>query len=88
MVHFQPDSLGTVTPRIVVSNPAAQAGRDVFPAFLYVYVENADAIYQRAVAMKARSIEVPSDMPYGDRRAMVRDLWGNVWQIATHRRSV
>jgi PhnB protein len=123
MVHFQPDSLGTVTPRIVVSNPEAlvafikhvfaaqgeyrtgqptqirigdsvimvsgtEAGRDVFPAFLYVYVEDADAIYQRAVAMKARSIEAPSDMPYGDRRAMVRDVWGNVWQIATHRHSV
>jgi uncharacterized glyoxalase superfamily protein PhnB len=22
-------------------------------------------------------------MPYGDRRAMVEDKWGNVWQIAT-----
>jgi len=25
----------------------------------------------------------PADMPYGDRRAMVRDEWGNTWQIAT-----
>jgi uncharacterized glyoxalase superfamily protein PhnB len=25
-------------------------------------------------------------MPYGDRRAMVEDRWGNRWQIATHRR--
>jgi uncharacterized glyoxalase superfamily protein PhnB len=22
-------------------------------------------------------------MPYGDRRAMVEDAWGNTWQIAT-----
>jgi uncharacterized glyoxalase superfamily protein PhnB len=22
-------------------------------------------------------------MPYGDRRGMVEDAWGNVWQIAT-----
>jgi hypothetical protein len=25
------------------------------------------------------------DMPYGDRRAMVKDSWGNIWQIATHK---
>jgi len=23
-------------------------------------------------------------MPYGDRRGMVKDEWGNTWQIATH----
>jgi uncharacterized glyoxalase superfamily protein PhnB len=53
------------------------------PAFLYVYVSDADATYQRAIAAGARSIEEPSDMVYGDRRAMVEDRWGNTWQIAT-----
>jgi hypothetical protein len=24
-------------------------------------------------------------MPYGDRRAMAQDAWGNTWQIATYR---
>jgi PhnB protein len=24
-------------------------------------------------------------MPYGDRRGMVEDQWGNTWQIATYR---
>jgi PhnB protein len=51
--------------------------------FLYVYVEDTDAAYRRAVAAGARSIETPSDQPYGDRRAMVEDAWGNTWQIAT-----
>lgn len=32
----------------------------------------------------ARSLEEPSDMPYGDRRCMVEDKWGNTWQIATY----
>lgn len=54
------------------------------PAFLYVYVENADLTYQRALDGGATSIEEPRDLPYGDRRAMVRDSWGNAWQIATH----
>jgi PhnB protein len=50
---------------------------------LYVYVENADDTWRRAVAAGASSIETPSDMSYGDRRAMVKDQWGNAWQIAT-----
>ena len=59
--------------------------RAIQPAFLYVYVENADAVYRRAMAAGARSIEEPLDTPYGDRRATVEDPWGNGWQVATYR---
>lgn len=59
--------------------------RDVMTAFLYVYVEDVDATYRRAVGAGSISIEEPQEMPYGDRRAMVRDAWGNTWQIATHK---
>lgn len=61
--------------------------REAVSAFLHVYVENADVTYQRAIAAGALSIEAPADMPYGDRRATVRDSWANVWQIATCRRN-
>lgn len=54
-------------------------------AFLYVYVEDVDRAYARAVALGAASMEAPAEMAYGDRRAMIRDPWGNHWQIATHR---
>lgn len=53
------------------------------PAFLYVYVEDADATYRRAILAGATSLEEPSDTPYGDRRGMVEDRWGNTWQVAT-----
>jgi uncharacterized glyoxalase superfamily protein PhnB len=59
--------------------------RPATPAFLYVYVANADATYRRALEAGSRSLEEPVDTPYGDRRAMVQDGWGNVWQIATYR---
>jgi uncharacterized glyoxalase superfamily protein PhnB len=59
--------------------------RDPMPAFLYVYVDDTDSTYRRAIAADATSLEEPADMPYGDRRAMVRDAWGNTWQIATHK---
>jgi len=64
---------------------ADASARRPTPAFLYVYVADADATYRRALDAGATSIEPPSDMPYGDRRGMVEDRWGNVWQIATHR---
>ena len=56
--------------------------RDRFPAFLYVYVDDADVTYRRAVEAGATTVEEPTDTPYGDRRAMVRDRWNNVYQIA------
>jgi len=59
--------------------------REAMPAFLYVYVANADETYRRAIAAGARSIEGPTDQPYGDRRATIGDAWGNIWQIATRR---
>ena len=54
-------------------------------AFLYVYVADVNAAHNKALALGAESIEAPAEMPYGDRRAMLVDPWGNHWQIATHR---
>jgi PhnB protein len=59
--------------------------RETMPAFLYVYVEEADETYRLAADSGARSVEKPMDTPYGDRRATVLDPWGNIWQITTHR---
>src|SRR5262245_18876430 len=44
--------------------------RDEFSAFLYVYVDDADATYARAIAAGATSVETPRELPYGDRRGM------------------
>jgi len=76
-------------PRGACSTPAPGARRAArlppadLPAFLYVYVEDADDTYRRALQAGATALEEPSDMPYGDRRGMVKDEWGNTWQIAT-----
>jgi uncharacterized glyoxalase superfamily protein PhnB len=53
-------------------------------AMLYVYVDNADATYQRALAAGASSVQAPADQFYGDRSAGVMDPVGNLWWIATH----
>jgi PhnB protein len=59
--------------------------RETMPAFLYVYVEDADETLSARRRFGGRSVEKPMDTPYGDRRATVLDPWGNIWQIATHR---
>jgi PhnB protein len=56
--------------------------RDSFRAFLYVYVDDVEQAYKRALDSGATTLEAPLDTPYGDRRAMVRDPFGNVFQIA------
>ena len=61
---------------------SSTAERQRFPAFLYVYVDDADEVFQRAIAAGATLVEEPLDTPYGDRRAMVSDGFGNIYQIA------
>jgi uncharacterized glyoxalase superfamily protein PhnB len=60
--------------------------RSAMPSFLYLYVEDVDAAFARALAAGADAVEEPHDVPYGDRRAMVTDPAGNAWQIATRLR--
>ena len=59
-------------------------GHDPIPAMLHLYVDDADATYQRALRRGATSLEAPMDTFYGDRRAGVLDAFGNRWYIATH----
>jgi PhnB protein len=54
------------------------------PCALHLYVEDADAVYERALAAGATSLSAPGDRFYGDREAAVADGFGNQWFIATH----
>ena len=57
-----------------------------FPAMLHVYVEDADAVYERALAEGATSAAEPHDTSFGDHRAAFDDRWGNQWWVATRAR--
>ncbi len=54
------------------------------PAHLYVYVNDTDETYDRALKNGAVSLMEPKDQFYGDRTAGVKDAFGNVWWLATH----
>ena len=54
------------------------------PGNLYVYVEDVDMVYKRALEAGAASVSQPTNQFYGDRSASVKDPMGNIWGIATH----
>jgi PhnB protein len=62
----------------------ARGDSKAMPAMLYVYVEDTDATYQRALKAGGTSLMEPADQVYGDRNAGVADPAGNRWWIATH----
>ena len=61
-----------------------QPGAKLMPAMIYLYVDDTDGTYKRALSAGAKSLEEPNDAFYGDRRAAVEDSQGNHWFIATH----
>jgi uncharacterized glyoxalase superfamily protein PhnB len=63
---------------------ASAASPAAMPASLYVYVEDTDGRYKRALEAGAVSVMEPVDQFYGDRNAGVKDPTGNIWWIAAH----
>src|SRR5262245_61013530 len=51
------------------------------PAALYLWVDDVDATYARALGAGARSESEPEDKPYGHRNAGVIDQNGVTWWI-------
>lgn len=58
------------------------------PCSLHLYVEDAEAVYARAIESGGVSLYQPDLKPYGDLEGGVRDPSGNVWYIATRQRQV
>ena len=54
----------------------------------YVYVDDADAAFEKAVGAGATVIRPVQDQFYGDRNGMVADPFGHSWCFATHLREV
>ena len=54
------------------------------PAFLRLYVDDADAVCERAINAGAVSVTEVTELFFGDRVGRVRDPLGNVWWIQAH----
>ena len=65
--------------------PASLPGR---PSSLYVYVDDVDAAFDRAVQAGAKVEQPVTDMFWGDRFGTVSDPAGHFWSLATHKQDL
>jgi PhnB protein len=54
------------------------------PCVHFVYVDDVDDVFDRAVTNGASALLVPTDQSWGDRVSGVTDHFDNRWWIATH----
>jgi PhnB protein len=72
--------------RVMLSEQCSESPETL--AVFYHYVDDADAVYERALKAGATSIQEPTDQFYGDRSGGVKDPSGNQWWIATRKEEV
>ena len=78
MLGEESPEMGTVSPQTLNGSPVS----------LNLYVDNCDALYQRAVGAGAKPTAPPADMFWGDRYGKVTDPFGHTWGILTHKEDV
>jgi len=54
------------------------------PAFLYIYVDDVDAVIERAVKLGAKLKRPAQTQFYGDRDGFIVDPFGHGWTIGSH----
>jgi PhnB protein len=54
------------------------------PLSLYVYVEDVDATFEKAISAGAKVLDPVTDQFWGDRHGRLKDPFGHQWNIATH----
>ncbi len=55
------------------------------PISIHLYVEDVDAVVERAIAAGAKLIRPVADQFYGDRTGGIEDPFGHRWFVATHK---
>jgi uncharacterized glyoxalase superfamily protein PhnB len=53
------------------------------PGVIYLYLEEVDKYYKKALEEGAESLEEPNNQEYGHRRAAFRDRHANGWWVAS-----
>jgi PhnB protein len=54
------------------------------PVSMVIYVDDVDAVFQRALDAGGREGKPLTDQFYGDRSGTLADPFGHVWTVATH----
>ena len=72
-------------PQVGALSPQSVGGS---PVSIHLYVEDVDATVARAASSGATITRPVADQFYGDRSGVLRDPFGHLWSIATHREDV
>jgi uncharacterized glyoxalase superfamily protein PhnB len=54
------------------------------PVTIHLYVNNVDAVFNKAVQAGATAVMPVTDMFWGDRYGYLQDPFGHCWSVATH----
>ena len=79
MLGDENPQMGAVAPQPTATPP---------PASVMLYVDDVDAVFNKAVGKGAKSMMPPMDMFWGDRYGKFVDPFGHLWGIATHKKDV
>jgi PhnB protein len=74
MLHEEMPEMGSKSPKSYGGTPVG----------FYVYVENVDAAWKRAVDAGAKPTMPLQDMFWGDRTGRLEDPFGHAWNLAQH----
>lgn len=71
-----------------LSGPRIRVEPHGSPVELWLYVDDCDAVFDRAVKAGAKAQMKPEDMFWGDRMGNFSDPFGLTWSVATHKEDV
>ena len=80
-IEGAPIMLADEFPEEGFKSPIAYGGT---PAFVHLYVEDVDQVFEKAVSEGAEVLMPVSDQFFGDRHGILKDPFGHIWTVATH----
>jgi PhnB protein len=80
-----PIMLADESPEMGNKSPTTLGGT---PVSIMIYVEDVDTIFKRAIAAGGEQQKAVQDQFYGDRSGTLKDPFGHVWHVATHKEDV
>jgi len=80
-----PIMLADEQPEMGYVGPKALGGT---PVSLMIYVEDVDTMYKRAIGLGGTELKALQDQFYGDRSGTLKDPFGHIWTVATHKEDV
>jgi PhnB protein len=78
MLADESTEMGYISPKTLGGSPVS----------IMIYVEDVDVIYKQAISSGGEEVKAVQDQFYGDRSGTLKDPFGHVWHVATHKEDV